>query len=94
MRLKHFLVPESKKVLKKKKSLCGIMSEKYRSQLKELLIDTSGTIGPQNKVILDFNLKHKININEYILIQVNDRTKTINKEGRIDKSLMKKDFKY
>lgn len=55
------------------------MSEKYRSQLKELLIANSGTIGPQNKVILDYNPKHKININEYVLIQVNDGTKTINR---------------
>lgn len=40
--------------------------------MKELLAAQSGTTLQQNKVVLDYNAEHKINIHEIIPMQVND----------------------
>lgn len=52
-------MPESKKIPKKNfKHNNGDVSKEHRSQLKE----------QQNKVVFNYNLKHKINIGKSILM--------------------------
>ena len=48
------------------------MSKGHRSQLKDIMMAKPGIIGASNKVVQDYNSKHKISIYESMLIKVND----------------------
>ena len=56
MSLEHFVVPESKEVLKKKSIDVGYVKRAQEPNLEQF--------EPQNKLVLDYNPKDKISIHE------------------------------
>lgn len=48
------------------------ISKGHKNKLKEFPVDKAGKFEPQNRVLLDYNLKNKINIHKTILIKVNN----------------------
>lgn len=59
------------------------MSKEHRIQVKELPMAKDGMIWTKNKVGLDYNTKHKINIHGSILILANNWVHKWMEEGRI-----------
>lgn len=61
MSLEYFLMPESKKVLKKQND--EVMSKGHRNEQKELPKEKTNNLNNQiNNVVLDYNPKYNINI--------------------------------